>query len=333
MNRAAPTIDGTRRGGKLIRPALVIVIGTVFVVQAAFFTVSEGQAVVVTRFGRPTREIIAPGAYWKLPTPIEQLQVIDRRRQLLSTPQVATLTRDKKNVVLTTFVVWHVAEPLRFLQSVGTVESARLNLTSMIAAAKNQQLGRVDLTALVSLDRTQIMLDSIEAEMQQSVNRASLDKLGISVDQIGFERIALPQENMSAVLDRMRAERVAEANRIRTEGSKQARAIRDEAHVKSQEILRRGREESGRIFAEAERQAGELLATAHQQNPAFYEFWSALQAAKQSLKERSTLILRSNQLFFESLLKTPDESARDVARGQSTTPAGPTFPNRELGTP
>ncbi|HWA99615.1 MAG TPA: protease modulator HflC [Pirellulales bacterium] len=309
----------------IVRWAVVAAVIMVVALQAAFFTVQEGQAVVVTRLGRPTRDITEPGAYWKIPAPIEQSQRIDVRRQLLTTPQVATLTRDKKNVVLTTFVVWHVAEPLKFLQSVGTMDLAAMNLTSMVVAAKNQQLGQTDLSALVSLDRQQIKLDTIEAEVLRSMHEAALQKMGIAVDQVGFERVALPKENMTAVFDRMRAERHAEANRIRSEGAKQARAIRDEAHVKSQEILRRGREEAGRVFAEAEREAGTIVASAHQQNPAFFQFWSALQAAKQSLKERSTLVLSSDQLFFDTLTKPPALVPRDVPRERSETVATPSL--------
>lgn len=326
-------VSGHRLKHAIARQTLVVLVLAVFLAHATFFTVAEGQAIVVTRLGRPIRELSAPGAYWKLPSPIDKLQVIDVRRQVLTTPQVATLTRDKKNIVLKTFVVWHVAEPLRFLQAVGLPETARVNLTSMVAAAKNQQLGQADLSDLVSLNREQIKLEQIESRMRTSLHEAALPKLGIAIDEIGFERITLPQENMTAVLDRMRAERNAEANRIRTEGAKQARAIRDEAHVASQEILRHGREQAGEVFAEAERQAGEILAAAHQRSPAFFEFWNALQAAKQSLKERSTLVLRSDQLFFEALTRPPAAEPPHLPRNHQDATAAQASPHPSSSTP
>ena len=128
-----------------------------------------------------------------------------------------------------------------------------------------------------------------------------LEKLGIGVDQVSVERIAFPEENLEAVFERMRIERQAEANRLRAEGAKEAQAIRDKTHVETQEILRKGREEAARITAEAERRAAELLAKAHQKNPEFYQFWSSLQASKRVLKEKATLILSSDQLFFGGL--------------------------------
>jgi len=277
----------------------------VFFVQASFFTVSEGEAVVITRFGKPIRTLVDAGPYGKLPYPIDEVHRIDVRIRTLTTPQIATLTRDKKNVVLTTFVVWRIVDPARYLQAIGDASAAENQLSGLIAAAKNRQLGQFDLSALVSLQPEEIRVSQIEADMQQEVAAAVRETLGIEVEQIGIERITLPPVNMTAVVERMRAERRAEANRIRSEGAKQAQAIRDDAHVRSQELLRVGREEAGRIFAEAERRAGELLAAAHAKSPDFFEFWSSLQAAKQSLQERSVLVLRSDRLFFEPLLKPP----------------------------
>lgn len=291
----------------------------VFAVQASFFTVPDGYAAVVTRFGNPVREIVEPGAYWKFPVPIDELRLIDRRDELFVTPNNSVLTRDKKNVILTTYVVWNVADPLRFLQSCGTTDAARTNLAGMIAAAKNRTLGGMDLNQLVSLRRADIRLDELEADILGEVATSAEERLGLRIERVGVERIALPEENLAAVFQRMKAERLAEANRLRAQGAKDAQAIRDDAHIKSQEILRRGREEAGAIFAEAERRAGELLADAHSRDPDFYRFWSALQATKEALKERATLVLRTDQLFFDGLVAKPAEPGTKSRRSESSS--------------
>jgi len=292
-----------RRAGSRLAFAGAIV--ALFALYGTFFTVPEGFSGVVTRLGRPVREIRVAGAYWKWPTPIEQIQLIDQRRTTFVTPQVATFTRDKKSVVLTTYVVWHVERPLLFLQAIGDLDRAQENLAGMITAAKNEHLGSFDLTALVSLRRSEVRLAEIEADLLREVSGPALSRMGIAVDQVGIERIAFPEENMAAVLDRMRAEREAEANRLRSEGAKQAQVIRDDAHVKSQEILRNGREEASRISAATEQEAARTLAAAHDQAPEFFRFWSSLQASRRAIKEKSTLILRSDQLFFDSLTSPP----------------------------
>ena len=51
-------------------------VGTVALLAIAFFAtalvVHEGQAVLVTRFGRPLRADTGAGLHWKLPWPIDQ---------------------------------------------------------------------------------------------------------------------------------------------------------------------------------------------------------------------------------------------------------------------
>lgn len=298
-----PVMHNRRR--TLTRSAFATAIVLVFVFYDSFFTVKEGEAIVVTRFGQPVRELTEAGPYWKLPASIDQLQVVSRRRNIFTTPETTSFTRDKKNIVLSTFVIWHVAEPLKYLQSVGAIESAEVSLSAMVLSAKAQTVGQHDLTALVSTNREEIQLRQIEMAMASVVSQNSLSKMGIMVDHIGVERIAFPMENIAAVFDRMRVERQGEANRLRAEGQKAAQAIRDDAHIKSQEILREGKEEAARINSKTEREISERLAAVHGRNPDFYRFWSSLQASKRALKERSTLILSTDQLFFDGLDNSP----------------------------
>src|SRR5258708_31708033 len=78
------------------------------VAYATYFSVEEGQAAVVTRFGAPVREIIEPGPYWKWPWPIEHVHSIDARVKVFNTPFTATFTRDNRNVILLSSVAWRV---------------------------------------------------------------------------------------------------------------------------------------------------------------------------------------------------------------------------------
>ena len=121
------------------------------------------------------------------------------------------------------------------------------------------------------------------------------------------------------VLAQMRAERKTEADRLRALGEKEARRIRDEALVKSEELLREGREEAGRIRGEAEKEAAEIYAQVHQGDPDFYRFWRSLQAMRTALGPHATLILRSDQGFFDILSRPlpatrPTESGEPVAK-------------------
>jgi membrane protease subunit HflC len=144
-------------------------------------------------------------------------------------------------------------------------------------------------------------MDEIEQAILNDVRVPMLEKFGVHVNQVGFKRIALAEENTSAVLAHMRSERKAEADRIRAEGEREAQAIRDEALVKSEETLREGREKAGAIRGEAEKEAAEIYAQASSLNPDFYRFWRSLEATKKVLSGKATLILRTDQGFFDVL--------------------------------
>ena len=121
----------------------------------------------------------------------------------------------------------------------------------------------------------------------------------------------------------MRAERQAEAGAIRAQGEKEAQGIRDEALVRSEEIRREGREEAGRIRGQAEKQAAEIYAKAHQLDPEFYRFWRSLQAIKRTLGAKATVILRTDQGFFDVLSNPPiPTTARGATHASEPSTAG-----------
>ena len=278
----------------------------ILVGYTCYLQVREGTAVVVTRFGEPIRSITEPGPYFKFPWPIEDARVFDMRKRVFNTPYTATLTRDRRNVVLLTYVVWKVQEPKLFLQSVGDESAASVKLDGMVTAAKNTLMGRYDLSALVSTDINKIQTSEIESAILADVKDTASTKFGINIEQVGFKRIAYEQANVASVLDQMRAERETDAKELRAKGDKEAQGIRDAADVESEKILSKGRREAGEIRGQAEQAAAEIYAKAHQMDPDFYRYWRSLEALKKALGKNATIVLRTNQGFFDLLSESPD---------------------------
>ncbi|MBA2115330.1 protease modulator HflC [Bremerella alba] len=304
---------------RFVRIGLGISILLLLIAYPCYVQVSEGTAVVVTRFGKPTRQWMEPGAYFKLPWPIEDARVVDLRQHVFNTPYTATLTRDRRNVVLSTFVVWDVSDPLLFLQSSGSVEAVSAKIDGMVTAAKNNRMGGYDLSALVSTNSDQVQTVRIEQQLLADVQQNALDKFGIQIRQIGINRIAYEASNVSAVLAQMKAERESAAKQLRAVGDKDANAIRDDALVRSEEILRDGRLEAGKIRANAEQKVSEIYAQAHMRDPEFYRYWRSLESLKRSLGSDSTVILRTNEGFMDLLTTPPPVPNAAVPPTQPTT--------------
>ncbi len=311
---------------------LAVVIVGLLITYSMALQVSEGTNAVVTRFGKPVREVTEPGLHWKAPVPVEQSHVIDMRKRLFNTPYTATLTRDRKNVIILTYVVWRVEQPLLFLQSVGTPETAEDKLKGMVTAQKNFHFGNYDLSALISTNKEEIQTENIEKAILEGTKPEAMEKFGIAVEQVGIKRIAFPDENAQAVLEAMRAERQAEAGQLRAEGEKEARRIRDDAMVKKEEILRQGRETAGKIRGEAEKQAAEIYAEAHSLDPDFYKFWRSLEALRRTLGAKATVVLRTDQGLFETLTNPPMLHSDDASEKPKPEDSGPERPAVTEGT-
>jgi membrane protease subunit HflC len=302
VNDAAPAAPARTGIVSLVgRISFAALVAGLLIAYGTYFSVSEGQAAVVTRLGEPVREISEAGPYWKWPWPIEQVHFLDARLKVFNTPFTATFTRDKRGVILLTYVGWRIEKPLLFLQAAGSSEVAERKLDGMVTAAKNFQMGRYDLSALVSTQPGALKAGEIEQAILDDVRGPMLDKFGVRVEQVGFKRIAFPEENVPSVLANMRAERKAEADRLRAEGDREAQGIRDDALVKSEEMLREGRVRAGTIRGQAEKEAAEIYGQAHKLDPDFYAFWRSLEAVKKVLGGKSTLILRTDQGFFDVL--------------------------------
>jgi len=273
--------------------------------SAMAVVVREGQAVLVTRFGRPLRAATQAGLHWKLPWPIDQASLLDMRRRVYETGHTEMLTRDKKNIIARTFVVWRIGDPLAFTQAVGVEGGAEGKLDGLLTNAAIGTLGGHDLSALVSTNPADMQTDQIEAELLASTAPVALHNYGVTIEQIRLERIALPEENVSAVFDQMRAERRQFAAKFEAEGELEASRIRSEAELEAARIRAKGTEEQARIRGESAAKIAKTYADANRVNPELYRFTRSLESLDKLVKSNTSLILRTDSEPF-SLLQSKE---------------------------
>jgi membrane protease subunit HflC len=269
--------------------------------RATGVIVREGEAVLVTRFGRPVRTAETAGLHWVLPWPIDQVVRLDMRRRVYETGLTEMLTRDKKNVIARTFVVWRIADPLTFVRAIGETGTAEQKLDGLLTNAAIGTLGGHDLSALVSTNPQDLQVDRIESELLASTHRLAADTYGMVIEQIRIERLALPEANVSAVFDQMRAERRQFAARFRAEGELEASRIRSEAELAAAQVRARGAEEEARIRGDAAAQIARIYAEAHRIDPELYRFTRSLESLGRIMTGNTSLILRTDAEPFDLL--------------------------------
>jgi modulator of FtsH protease HflC len=281
------------------------VVGTLALVAIIFsataVVVKEGQAVLITRFGRPLRAATQAGLHWKLPWPIDAQLSLDMRRRVYETGQTEMLTRDKKNIIARTFVVWRIGDPLTFTQAIGNEGAAEGKLDGLMTNAAIGTLGGHDLSALVSTNPSDLQVDQIESELLASTAPMALRNYGVAVEQIRLERLALPEENVTAVFQQMRAERRQFAAKFDAEGQREASKIRSEADLEAAQIRAKSAEEQARILGQSAAQVAKIYADAHRTDPELYRFTRSLDSLDKLVNGGTSLILRTDSEPFSLL--------------------------------
>ena len=100
-----------------VRNAVIAVVVVTALLLGTLYTVDVTEMAVVTRFGSPVAVVTEPGLRVKIPL-IHQVRRFDARFQVLEPQQAEFLTNDKKNVVVSSFAVWRIAEPLKYFRAV-----------------------------------------------------------------------------------------------------------------------------------------------------------------------------------------------------------------------
>src|ERR1700681_1875370 len=263
--------------------------------------VREGEAVLVTRFGRPLRTATQAGLHWKLPWPIDKANLLDMRRRVYETGHTEMLTRDKKNIIARTFVVWRIGDALAFTQAVGIDGGAESKLDGLLTNAAIGTLGGHDLSALVSTNPADLQVDQIESELLTSTAPVALNSYGVAIEQIRLERIALPEENVTAVFEQMRAERRQFVAKFEAEGEREASRIRSEAELEAARIRAKGDEERARIRGKSAAEVARTYADGHKINPDLYRFTRSLDSLDKLVTGNTSLILRTDSEPFSLL--------------------------------
>jgi membrane protease subunit HflC len=291
---------------RLLRAVVGTLALAAIVFEATGIVVGEGQAVLVTRFGRPLRAATQPGLHWKLPWPIDRALWLDLRRRVYETGHTEMLTRDKKNLIARTFVVWRIGDPLAFTQAIGAASGAEGKLDGLLTNAAIGALGGHDLSALVSTNPSDLQVDQIESELLASTAPVALRSYGVVIEQIRLERIALPEANVTAVFEQMRAERRQFAAKFQAEGEREASRIRSEAELEAARISAKGAEEEARIRGESAARIARVYADAHGVDPELYRFTRSLDSLDKLVTGSTSLILRTDSEPF-SLLQNKDQ--------------------------
>ncbi|MEI7731426.1 MAG: protease modulator HflC [Verrucomicrobiota bacterium] len=293
-----------------INLAVGLVLMLVFILLLFAFQVRQTEVAVVTTFGAVTREYTNAGFKLKWPWPIQQVTKLDKRVQNYESKFEETLTKDGRNLLVTVYAGWTIANPAVFFPSFanGSISEAEHSLEGLIRSKKNEVIGQHAFSDFINTDPKQLKFTEIENEILQKVRGEATTRYGVEVQFLGIKRLGLPESITQKVFDRMQAERQRLVQQFQGEGESKSIEIRTTADRDRDKILAEAEAEATRIRGEGDAEAARAFEV-FQKNPDLAILLLKLGALEQSLKEKSTLILDQNTPPFD-LLKNVNPTDR-----------------------
>ena len=261
------------------RKAVVIAAGVVLLAAASCLTVvDEKTQAVIIRLGQPNRVVnrfepktdfgqTGAGIVLRIPF-MEKVVEVDKRILDLDMERQQVLSADQRRLEVDAFARFRIIDPVRMVQTAGTTERVAEQLQPILNSALRQELGKRTFGSLLTADRGRAM-----EQIREGLDREARE-YGAQVIDVRIKRADLPEGTpLESAFTRMATARQQEAATIRAQGQKQAQIIR----------------------ATAEATAAKTYADAFNKDPAFYDFYRAMQSydATFAQKGSSTSIVLS----------------------------------------
>lgn len=265
---------------------LVLVLGGSSIVVTA-----ENEYRLVRQFGRISRVISEPGIGFKLPF-VQSTDTFPKQTLLYDLVPSEVITRDKKTMITDSYVLWKIADPMKFAQ---TLNGSLMNAESRINTAVYNALKN----AISSMNQDEV-ITSRDGELSRMV----MERIGSNMDQYGIEllefetkQLDLPEDNKEAVYERMISERDNIAATYTAEGNSEAQVIRNTTDKEVAISISEAKKQAEILMAEGEAEYMRILSEAYDsdEKQEFYSFVRSLDALRESMKgEDKTVVLSSD---------------------------------------
>ncbi len=313
-------MTGQLRGiPRIIGVLLILVILAFF--SGAVFVVNETKQVVITQFGKPVgKPISLAGLHFKTPF-IQQAHYFEKRLLEWDGDPNQIPTKDKKYIWVDTTARWKIVDALKFLQSVGNEMSAHSRLDDIVNSATRDAITSHLLVEAVrntnrileAEEKTEDVIVTEEALERIEVGREFLTRVilekakvlapqyGIEIVDVRIKRINYVEAVRNKVYDRMIAERKRAAEKYRSEGQGKSAEIEGQVTKELKLITSEAYRQAQVLTGKADAEAIKIYARAYNQHPEFYSFLKTLETYRDTIDEKSTIILTTDAEYYKYL--------------------------------
>ncbi|WP_241617713.1 protease modulator HflC [Rosenbergiella epipactidis] len=315
--------------GKVLLATGLIVLMILF---NACFIIPEGGRGIVVRFGKVLRDeqnvpvVVEPGLHLKWPL-VSTVKILDARIQTLDNQADRFVTKEKKDLIVDSYIKWRISDFSRYYLATGggEISRAELLLKRKFSDRLRSEIGRLNVKDIVTDSRGRLTTDVRDAlnkgsagteydELEQvpestdtadSLHNNSMAALGIEVVDVRIKQINLPTEVSEAIFNRMRAERESVARSQRSQGKEEAEKLRAQADYGVTKTLSEAQKQALIIRGEGDAEAANIFASTYSQDPEFFAFLRSLSAYEKSFASSNSLLFIDNNSEFLRFMKSP----------------------------
>lgn len=278
---------------------LIAIFGVILLLLSSIFIVDEREKALVLQFGQIIRVKEEPGLGFKLPL-IQDVVRYDARIQALDTQETEVTPSDDRRLVVDAFARYRISDVVQFRQAVGVggLSTAESRLEGILNPAIREVLGADGVTSgtILSADRT-ALIARITAQA-----RARAVPLGLEVVDVRLKQTNLPEQNLEATFNRMRAERDREAKDEVARGNEAAQRVRAQADRTVVELVSDAQKNADIIRGEADAERNRIFGEAYGADQEFFEFRRTLDAYERGLLgSNSSFVINPSDPFFNYL--------------------------------
>lgn len=281
---------------------IVVLVLALIVAAECLFTVREDEYACTVRFSKIIDTTSQAGLHFKMPF-VDSVKYFSKATQLYDIPPSEVLTSDKQNMTVDCYVLWSIADPKLFYQTLGSKSVAEQRLDALTYNELKTVMGTLAQADIINMDDASKRND-IYGSIATDVD-ALARTYGICVEDVKIKQFDLPESNLNAVYNRMISERNQMAEKYTADGNYEASIIRNDVDKQVNILVSDANAQAAKLEAEGEQKYMEMLAEAYdtQDKKDFYEFTKALEALKASLNgNEKTVILDGNSELAQILM-------------------------------
>lgn len=265
----------------------LVVLVLLIVGLSGLYTVEYKSAALVMEFGKISHVETVPGLHFKIPF-VQDVQSIYVGDRVYDMPASDVITKDKKSMIADDYVLWHVTDPVKYYQTLsGTAARAEERIDAAVYNATKNTISSM-LQDEVIASRGEALTSIITLE-----SNSDISGYGIEISTAKIKALDLPNDNKSAVYERMISERQNIAAGYTAKGNADAQLIKNQTDKDVSIKLAEAKKRAEQLVAEGEAEYMKILSNAYnsEDKADFYNYIRSLDAVKSSLAGNNKTII------------------------------------------